>query len=890
VQIVASAGAGKTEVVAQRVAHLLEIGVEPRGIVAFTFTERAAESLKARIEARVSERLGETFLDRMNGCFVGTIHSYCFRLLQVHQSEYETYDVLDDHRLAAFITRVSAQLDIKSLASDGKLFNGIREFLANVEVVDNELLDVDDLDGPFRATVEQFHALLHQYRFLTYGRMVAVAVHALASPDVFEAAHGPLRYLIVDEYQDVSPAQEALIQRIAEPPVELCVVGDDDQSIYQWRGADVKNIVSFTERYHNVRQFKLSTNRRSRPEIIDLANQVSSRIADRFDKRMVADREAAPAEVVLWAAPTETDEAQRIATNIIMLSQLGYRFGDVAVLMRGRVSYPRLLEALHAANIPVAPGGRTALFLSPDAQLFGRTFAWLADHTWRDQAWGNGQAVTLDSLVREYAATFALGARNANVLRRRLDAWKREVKAPTRPINLVRSYYELLASCGVADWDLADPVQVSRLGALARCSAILADYESVRLRSRPDVEVPGDVIGGQDRGSWYHKWLAIHIQNWSLGSFEGFDGEDDIEIDAVNVMTVHQAKGLEWPVVFVPCVSDRRFPSSKTGTAGYWLVPPHRFSRERYEGTITDERRLFYVALTRARDWLSISTHNAVTKQRTHPSPFLGELLNGELPDLEALPMPPKIVAVDEDDATTLNIAFSDLARFQTCGLAYRLRTSLGFQPPIAPELGYGKAVHHILREVAEQTQRRGRPPTPSQVERLFDDHFVLPAASKPAHREMRASAQRLVNRYVRDWNDDLERVWEVERPFELHLPGLVISGRADVILDHEDGQAASLAIVDYKTATTEDDRYDLQLQVYADAGRREGLTVRSAYVHDLAAGDRQAVDVAAPAIEQAEATVVSLAERVRLRDYSASPSSCTCSRCDVRPLCRWAM
>jgi DNA helicase-2/ATP-dependent DNA helicase PcrA len=889
-QIVASAGAGKTEVVAQRVAYLLESGVEPGGIVAFTFTERAAESLKARIESRVSERLGETFLDRMNGCFVGTIHSYCFRLLQLHQSEYETYDILDDHRLAAFVTRVSAQLDIKSLASDGKLFNGIREFLANVEVVDNELLDVNDLENPFRATVEQFHALLHQYRFLTYGRMVAVAVHALARPDVFEAAHGPLRHLIVDEYQDVNPAQEALIQRMAEPPVELCVVGDDDQSIYQWRGADVKNIVSFAERYDNVARFTLSTNRRSRPKIIDVANQVSSRIAERLDKEMVPDREAGPTEVVLWAAPTETDEAQRIANNIVLLRQLGYRFGDVAVLVRGRVSYPRLLEALQDVNIPVAPGGRTALFLAPEAQLFGRTFAWLADTSWREQAWGYGEKDTLDTLLEQYTQRFELGARNTSPLRRLLVKWNAEVKAPTRPINLVRSYYELLATCAVADWDLADPVQVTRLGILARCSAILADYESVRLRSRPDLEAPGDVIGGQDRGSWYHLWLAIHIQNWSLGSFEGFDGEADVEIDAVNLMTIHQAKGLEWPAVFVPCVSEKRFPSSKTGTAGHWLVPTQRFSRQRYEGSINDERRLFYVSLTRARDWLSVSTHHAVTKQRSHPSPFLVELTDGQLPDLEALPMPPEMESADEDVASTLKVTFSDLARFQTCGLAYRLRTSLGFQPPIAPELGYGKAVHHILREVAEQTRRRGRPPTPPQVERLFDEHFVLPVASKPAHRQMRESAQRLVTRYVRDWSDDLERVWEVERPFELHLPGLVISGRADVILDHEDGQATSLAIVDYKTATSEDGSYDLQLQVYADAGRREGLTVRSAYVHDLTEGDRQAIDVGEPAIVDAETTVVSLAERLRLRDYSPSPTGHTCSHCDVRPLCRWAM
>ena len=132
-QIIASAGSGKTEVVAQRVADLIATGVDPAGIVAFTFTERAATELKARISARVEERLGGTALDRLGACFVGTIHAYCFRLLQQHVPRFETFDVLDDNRLTAFLCREATRLNIKAL--DGRLFASIRVFLANLAVV-----------------------------------------------------------------------------------------------------------------------------------------------------------------------------------------------------------------------------------------------------------------------------------------------------------------------------------------------------------------------------------------------------------------------------------------------------------------------------------------------------------------------------------------------------------------------------------------------------------------------------------------------------------------------------------------------------------------------------------------------------------------------------------
>jgi DNA helicase-2/ATP-dependent DNA helicase PcrA len=264
-QIIACAGSGKTEVVAQRVADLFADGVEPTAVVAFTFTERAGKELKHRIEERVEERLGAAFLGRMNGCFVGTIHAYCFRLLQEHVAKYETYDVLDEHRLAAFLTRVAKPIGLKDL--EGQLFKSLQTFTRNIDVVENELISLERLEQPFRGIVERFYAELERYRFLTYGQVIAKAVAELNEPRVFDAVHGSLGHLIVDEYQDINPAQEALIRRLSTNPVELCVVGDDDQSIYQWRGSDVSKANSGSRRVRRPRFVTVSMRggKRSRP-------------------------------------------------------------------------------------------------------------------------------------------------------------------------------------------------------------------------------------------------------------------------------------------------------------------------------------------------------------------------------------------------------------------------------------------------------------------------------------------------------------------------------------------------------------------------------------------------------------------------------------------------
>jgi len=169
-QIIAAAGSGKTEVVSQRVADLLADGIPPRAIVAFTFTERAAAELRLRIGDRAEDRLGPAIRDQLGGLFVGTIHAYCFRLLQTQVPRYETYDVLDDHRLTAFLAREANNLDLRRLDEKGRLFGSIARFLQAVDVVENELLDADAMPEPCRSVLVDYLATLERYRLLTYGQ------------------------------------------------------------------------------------------------------------------------------------------------------------------------------------------------------------------------------------------------------------------------------------------------------------------------------------------------------------------------------------------------------------------------------------------------------------------------------------------------------------------------------------------------------------------------------------------------------------------------------------------------------------------------------------------------------------------------------------------------
>ena len=887
-QIIAAAGSGKTEVVSQRVADLLRRGEPPESIVAFTFTEKAAAELKERIRERVTHFVGGDATDQLGKLYVGTIHGYCFRLLQSYVPRYETYTPLDANQLVNLLYREGSRLKLMQFGG-GKLFKGVANFLRSVDVVENELIVPAELPlDSFRETLVAYYAMLDRYRFMSFGTQITRAVEELGNPAVHAQVTADVKHLIVDEYQDVNPAQERLIELLAKPKgqAELVVVGDDDQAIYQWRGSAVSNIVTFAERYPGVTKYELLTNRRSRPAIVKLADAFAQSIPGRLPKQMAASRDEAGAAVSFANGfDDESTEADAIAMDIEALHAAGVAYRDIAILVRGRAAYPRILDALDTYRIPYQPGGRTGLFEQPEAGVFGATYAWLADIDWAPGRFIQRAAIGLDDLIDDYTDVFDLTGAGAQALREYLETWKPRSLETDFNVSLVGDFYTLLGLVGVAEWDTTDSLVRNRLGTVGRFTNVLADYESVTRRSRHDDKNPGEQVGGDIGGEWFYKNFALLLVNYANGSYDDFDGEEDLLAEGVALGTVHGAKGLEWPIVFLPSLTQGRFPSSRNGTAQEWLLPPGSFDVTRYEGTDADERRLFYVALTRARDWVALSSHRKVNTQSRKDSPYLTECMRHAQSDHGH----PTSAAAKALEVPDLTITYSELAAYAECPQSYLLRNELGFMPPIQAELGYGNAVHHVMRVIAEHTQRKGALPTPREINDLLTSDFYLPFANKAAHKEMRENARKLVFRYVNHHQDQLLRTWATERPFELYLPGVVVSGRADVIYDDGGGAPENLVIVDYKTST--DGSPDpLQLQIYTDAGRREGLTVQGALIHDMTAPDKPfTVDVADSAITAAETVVVTRAEALRQRDFTPTPEKSKCRRCDVRTICKAA-
>ncbi|MFC1671059.1 UvrD-helicase domain-containing protein [Spirochaetota bacterium] len=895
VQVIACAGSGKTESVAQRIASLIIEGESPESIIAFTFTEKAASELKERIYKRIEEVKGHDYLGRLAPMFVGTIHSYCFHLLQVHIHRYGNYDVLDEHRHIGLISREYYNLYLKDIGN--RHWSTVRDFAWTTDVIGNELINETSLTGfKFTECYKLYSEMLHDLRFLTFSGIISNAVNALGDSNIFAKVHGPLRHLIVDEYQDINPAQEKLIELLSKDPVRLCVVGDDDQSIYQWRGSEVDNIINFLERRPNAHPIKLEDNRRSRPQIIQTANNFVKSIPKRIIKEMNPVRPNSNCQIVTWEEETPEAEAEKIAETINNLKDKGFRFKDISVLYRSvRTSAPELIEAFDKMRIPYNCGGRTGIFLQPEINLFGEIIAWFVDGEWKDERYGQARESSLINIVNGLNKHFSNDRSEIPSLKKYLKDWKHFRLLGNRPVSLISDFYRLLNYLGINEMDSNAPQYSALFGSFARFSELLGDFEHVNRRGRfTIIKGKRKFITAKDRGKSYYNNLYSYVRYYAIDAYEDFEGELIHDMDAVDILTIHQAKGLEWPIVFLPSLTSQRFPSMYAGKKQNWMLPEDVLSEEkrsRYEGGDADERRLFYVALTRARDTVYLSTFNKI-KKNTKISPYLKEVaadLDG-IQTYSKLPMPPLPKKKKKSEDMPLEIGFSDIVFYNECGYRYRLNNQFGFQQELATELGYGRAIHHILRLVAEKARSNNTIPTMGDVEKIMNYEFYLPFARNPEHYKMYNSAINLVKRYVNEYSDDLLRVWETERPFQLQLSEGRISGRADIIFYHDEGKPDNLVFVDYKTSSDphNEEYYQMQMQVYATAARDEGLDVVAGYIHDLKAADRIPVNVGIEESKKAVEKINKTVNYIRKGKFKPKPEEEKCLACDYKLICKY--
>ncbi len=898
IQIIACAGSGKTEALARRVAHLLAQEILPESIVAFTFTEKAAAELKQRIVDRSRQSCGASVVGTIGRMYVGTIHAYALQLLRTYLPRYAGYDLIEEDALHAWIARHSRE--VLGTPEWGGMWDRINNFLRDIDLIENEGI-MPSGSNAFSRRYCRFVELLDSHRLLTFGRSIVTASDGLRRPTVRKQVHEDIRYVFVDEYQDINPSQECLIHGLVGKKTQLCVVGDDDQSIYQWRGSDVAIMQGFRKRYRPVLTVELGVNRRSVPSIVAVAADFAETISPRMPKSIAAERiEPIDSDPVRILTPlNRSEEANEIASGIEGLLTCGWQPGQIAVLIRSWRQAEPILKELQARGIRYDCGAGNSLFATRLGYLLAAgfligcggyvTYGWKQSHL--PQPPGSAS-----EWVRQLGNLLSL----SRAQRSQARAWIKKLSAEaqgegTRPANLVGDLYNLADAIDVGTWNLEDDDERFRFGTFARFSQVLASFEKARLSGSWVQQDDGPAFkGGQDRGVWFYRALAYFLNGYALESSGGYTAPPDPSSPAIQVTTVHSAKGLQWPIVFLPGLERKKFPSDKIGRIRQTDVPERVVSkslRARYAGSEADERRLFYVAMTRARDLLVMSCPERANVNRVFPSIFFAfaqEHPQSGCPT-KGVGTIPKSTRSDSFQPPIPTMSFSDLSLYGSCPHAYRLATVFDLAKPIARDLGYGKSIHHILRRIGETVKASGKIPSSAAVEGLFDSEFHVPFATAAGHAEMKSAARKLVSRYINEWSDDLKNVWEVERPFELHLDGFIVAGRADVILDRNGGSPPKLTIVDYKSydAKKTDQAVERQLRTYTAAGRAEGFEVDGAVLHNLKRNTRDHIAVDPPLISETLVHVTTWAKGIAACEFPAKPSRKRCGGCDYSKVCQ---
>ncbi|WP_437115110.1 DNA helicase PcrA [Streptomyces sioyaensis] len=620
--IVAGAGSGKTRVLTHRIAHLLaERHVHPGQILAITFTNKAAGEMKERVEELVGPRA--------NAMWVSTFHSACVRILRRESkklgftSSFSIYDAADSKRLMALVCR---DLDL-----DPKRYPP-KSFSAKISNLKNELIDEETFAGTasdgFEKTLAEAYAMyqsrLREANALDFDDIIMTTVHLLqAFPDVAEHYRRRFRHVLVDEYQDTNHAQYTLVRELvgpAESAAELCVVGDADQSIYAFRGATIRNILQFEEDYPDATTILLEQNYRSSQTILSAANAVIERNENRRPKNLWTDAGSGPG-ITGYVADTEHDEAQFVADEIDRLTDAGdAKAGDVAVFYRTNAQSRVFEEIFIRVGLPYKVVGGVRFYerkevrdvlaylrvlANPEDTVPLRRILNVPKRGIGDRAEAMIDAlslrekITFPQALRRVDEAYGMAARSANAVKR---------------FNVLMEELRTIVESGAGPATVLEAV-LERTGYLAELQASTDPQDETRIENLQELAAVA-LEFEQDRGEANPGTLADFLEQVALvADSDQIPDEDEEGSGVITLMTLHTAKGLEFPVVFLTGMEDGVFPHMRA--LGQ--------TKE-----LEEERRLAYVGITRARERLYVtrSTMRSAWGQPSYnpPSRFLEEI------------------------------------------------------------------------------------------------------------------------------------------------------------------------------------------------------------------------------------------------------------------------
>ncbi len=979
--VVAGAGTGKTQVITRRIAWLIASRrAKPSEILALTFTDKAAAEMALRVDQLVPYGYTDTSISTFHAFGDRLIREYALELglapdvrvlsraevvifLREHLYEFE----LDEYRPLGDPTRfLGALATLFSRCKDEDITPAT--YAAHAERVATDAAALAEAAGgePDDGTAAiaedarrqaelarafgRYQELLAANGFIDFGDQVALAVRLVReSAAARTAIAGRFRYILVDEFQDTNRAQAELVSLLAEPLRNVTVVGDDDQAIYAFRGAAIDNILDFSARYQGARTVVLRRNYRSLGPILDASYRlVRFNDPDRLEvrtgitKRLKPERrDPAAAPVRLEAFATGSEEADWIAADIARRVAEGAAPRDHAVLVRANGHADPVLRALNIAGIPWRFSGSSGLYARPEVRLLMAFLRAVADPESSvdlyalasSEVYGLGGEdltaivntarrrhrsvwATLDELERQPGILRVSPATREGVHRLVGDLTRFSAMAHDRPAGEV--LYAFLRDSGM-------------LARLARTPTTAAEEGLGNVARFFDIIRAQSALLADDRAMF----VAGHLQTLIEAGDDPATADLDPDADAVAVLTVHKAKGLEFPVVYLPGMVAGRFPGNGRGDALALPAALGRAADPTAEGSLAEERRLCYVAMTRARDELILSHAADYGGARARKvSPFVLEAL--DLPAAAAPGtgiVPPSaeerlatFAAVDSPVEAErgpidepLSLSFGQVDAYLTCPLKYKYAHVL--RVPTAPHhaLVYGAAMHKAV-QLFHHRHARGHVMSEAELDEVLDSAWSNEGFVSREHEEARLAAARASLRRFREEQLLPGAVIPtyVEREFSFSLGGDRIRGRWDRVdvqpaaLDAPADAAATtpsadhvtptlgimgrehVTITDYKATDLRDPararqraRESLQLQIYAMG--YEALTGRlpdQLALHFLDSGLVGKVDVDPKRLAKARERISTAAAGIRARDYHATPDAMACSWCPFRDIC----
>ena len=609
--VVAGAGSGKTRVLTRRIAWLIEQGLSPFEILAITFTNKAADEMKHR----VAELVGPV----AQKMWVSTFHSACVRILRREAaaidfpSNFTIYDQSDSVRLVGYV--------IRDLGLDPKRFQP-RSIQNVISSAKNEGLSAAAYTERANVIIErkaaevytEYQRRLQQAAAMDFDDLLLNTVRLFRqSPDSLGHYQQRFRHLLVDEYQDTNGVQNELVLRLADQHRNVTVVGDSDQSVYRFRGADIRNIIQFEEAFHDTTVVLLEQNYRSTQTILDAANSVIANNFGRKPKALWTD-EGRGDRIIRFHADDEIDESQFVASELAQLHASGsYRWDEMAIFYRTNAQSRVIEEYLRRVSIPYKVVGGTRFYDRreiKDALAYLKATANPADEVSvkrivnvPKRGVGDTSVAKVDAFAKLHGMTFSEGLRRAG-----------EAGVSGKALKGIAAYLELMDGFT----DLVDKGPAAVLEAILRDTGYVAELEDENSHEAEGrLENLGELVGGAATFETVDEFLE---QVGLLTDTEEYDGDTS----EVVLMTLHGAKGLEFPVVVMLGMEDGVFPHMRS------MTDPDEME---------EERRLAYVGITRARERLYL-THAWSRmlfgqSQYNPPSRFLDEIPDELLEEAE---------------------------------------------------------------------------------------------------------------------------------------------------------------------------------------------------------------------------------------------------------------